>query len=140
MGVGGEPRLCAYPPLELVSIWPRDIIRFVNILFPQWQGAGNRPELHRGALELAPLRPDLDWQRLDVSAEYSETKYGVNAYAEVNAQLGRATAFLDLHQPDTLFTLGGDCSIELAPISYLNARYPGLGVIWFDAHADLANP
>ena len=107
------------------------------MLFPQWQGAGNRPELLQGALELASSQPDLDWQQLEVSAEYSRAEHGVNAYAEVNMQLGRAATFLDRHQPDRLFTLGGDCSVELAPISYLNARYPGLGVIWFDAHADL---
>ena len=110
------------------------------MLFPQWQGAGDRPELYRGAVALASSRPDLDWQQLNVATERSKAENSINAYAEVKVQLEQATAFLAHYQPDTLFTLGGDCSVELAPISYLNTRYPDLGVIWFDAHADLQTP
>lgn len=112
----------------------------MNLLFPQWQGAGNRPELRRGALELASSRPALKWQQIDVSESFGEAAAGINAYAEVAGQLGGALAFLTRNHPETLFTLGGDCSVELAPVSYLKSRYPNLGVVWFDAHADLQAP
>ena len=39
-----------------------------------------------------------------------------------------------------LKTIGGDCGLEVVPVSYLNSLYPNLGVIWFDAHADINRP
>ena len=36
-----------------------------------------------------------------------------------------------------VFTIGGDCSVDLAPMSYLRLRYPDLLVAYIDAHADL---
>lgn len=75
-----------------------------------------------------------------MSEKLSEATGGVNGYAEVREQLRGALELLERAAPETLFTLGGDCSVELAPISYLNRRYPDLGVVWFDAHADLQVP
>ena len=112
----------------------------MNLLFPQWQGAGNRPKLRRGALELASSRPALKWRQMNVAESFGEAAAGINAYAEVAGQLGEVLAFLKRNHPETLFTLGGDCSVELAPVSYLKSRYPDLGVVWFDAHADLQVP
>lgn len=110
----------------------------MNLLFPQWQGAGDCPALYEGAVALATLRPDLSWQRLDVPAEsLLERKYGIHAYTQLEAQLEQACLLLQARQPTTLFTVGGDCGIELAPVSYLNTCHEQLTVIWFDAHADL---
>lgn len=41
-------------------------------------------------------------------------------------------------QPEQVFTIGGDCSVDLAPMSYLRQRY-GLRMLvaYIDAHADL---
>jgi arginase len=40
-----------------------------------------------------------------------------------------------------LTVVGGDCSVEIAPVSYLNRRYAGdLALVWLDAHADLNTP
>lgn len=112
----------------------------MNLLFPQWQGAGNYPELRRGALGLASSRPALEWQQLEVAKGFSVAAEGINAYTEIAGQLEEAIVFLTRNRPQTLFTLGGDCSVELAPVSYLNTRYPNLGIVWFDAHADLQAP
>uniref|UniRef100_A0A3Q3DNG4 Arginase n=1 Tax=Hippocampus comes TaxID=109280 RepID=A0A3Q3DNG4_HIPCM len=42
--------------------------------------------------------------------------------------------------PKTIQTIGGDCGLEIVPVSFLNKKYPNLGVIWFDAHADINRP
>jgi arginase len=43
--------------------------------------------------------------------------------------------------PDRIFSIGGDCGIEIAPASFLNKKYEGnLGLIWLDAHGDLNTP
>lgn len=48
---------------------------------------------------------------------------------------------LDRHEPKRIFTLGGDCGVELAPISWLNNKIPNeFAVVWFDAHADINTP
>ncbi|RJQ85333.1 arginase family protein [Amycolatopsis panacis] len=37
-----------------------------------------------------------------------------------------------------VLTIGGDCGVELIPVSVARFRYgSGLGIAWFDAHADL---
>ena len=111
------------------------------LLFPQWQGAGERPGLYEGAHTLASQRSDLDWQAVEVSdRQLARTERGVRGYAQLLAQLEQATTLLRAHQPRRIFTLGGDCSVELAPVSYLNARYERLVVVWLDAHADLQTP
>jgi arginase len=97
---------------------------------------------------LAALRPDLSWQRLDIDIPVDipvdvpaesllEIKHGIRAYTLLETQLEQACLFLQARQPTTLFTVGGDCGIELAPVSYLNTRHEQLTVVWFDAHADL---
>ncbi len=43
--------------------------------------------------------------------------------------------------PEKILLLGGDCAVELAPVSFLNQQYQGdLAVIWLDAHGDLNSP
>jgi arginase len=40
--------------------------------------------------------------------------------------------------PVFFFAVGGDCSVELAPVSWLNRYYKNdMTLIWFDAHGDL---
>lgn len=110
----------------------------MNLLFPQWQGAGNLPALRQGAEHLALERPEANWHPLKVDmGTPAEAENGIRAYRQLKAQLQIVTEFLKAERPDTLFTLGGDCSVELAPISYLDNRYDNLMVVWFDAHADV---
>lgn len=44
------------------------------------------------------------------------------------------------YNPERIFTLGGDCGVEVAPISFLNRKHNGVAVIWLDAHGDLNTP
>ncbi len=44
-------------------------------------------------------------------------------------------------KPDKISTIGGDCAVEIMPISYLNKIYQeDLCIIYIDAHADLNTP
>lgn len=52
---------------------------------------------------------------------------------------GRPAQLAALQAPGgPVLTIGGDCGVELVPVGVARYRYgPGLGVAWFDAHADL---
>lgn len=53
-------------------------------------------------------------------------------------QLRAALAILDEHEPDRVSTLGGECSVSLAPFSYLLRKYgDDLAVVWIDSHPDM---
>ncbi|WP_163989942.1 arginase family protein [Pyxidicoccus caerfyrddinensis] len=115
----------------------------LGLFFPQWQGAGEVPALETGARR---LRARLDgvgpWARVDVPSVHPlRREAGVWGHGELVEQLGAARRLLDEHQPARVLTIGGDCGVEVAPVSYLNARLGGdLAVVWFDAHADLNTP
>ena len=62
-------------------------------------------------------------------------------YSPILQQLTKVRETIWQHNPDRLFVIGGDCSIDIAPISFLNHKYArDLAVIWIDAHADLNTP
>jgi arginase len=57
------------------------------------------------------------------------------------AQLRRACDILQAADPECVEVVGGDCSVEIGPVSFLNGRYrPDFAVVWLDAHADLQAP
>ncbi|WP_164008589.1 arginase family protein [Pyxidicoccus trucidator] len=115
----------------------------LGLFFPQWQGAGEVPALETGARR---LRARLDgvgpWAEVEVPAVHPlRREAGVWGHGELLAQFCAARRVLEAHQPARVLTLGGDCGVEVAPVSYLNARLGGdLAVVWFDAHADLNTP
>lgn len=114
----------------------------MNLYFPQWQGGGNR-NLYTGA---AALRKSLNLKsRLtEVKTEgdtISSEENGILGYRELLAQLKEMHDRIEEQQPQSIFTLGGGCDVELAPVSYLNAKYEGdFSVLWLDAHGDLNSP
>ena len=67
-----------------------------------------------------------------LAAAASVSEYGLRMNAHV-----RATAELYLGRGKIVGTIGGDHSISFGAIEAHAARYPGLGVLHFDAHADL---
>lgn len=68
----------------------------------------------------------------------SEVDRGVFSRAVLTGP-NRAAQLAALEAPGgPVLTIGGDCGVELVPIGVARFRYgPGLGVAWFDAHADL---
>lgn len=117
----------------------------LNLLFPQWQGA-SRPELRDGALLLHRLiqaDPKLarDFKPIMTPATYSlSLDQGILGYAQILAQLTQACDVIQTHASERILTLGGDCGVEIAPISFLNGIYENMTVIWLDAHGDLNTP
>lgn len=105
---------------------------------PQWQGAGNK-RLIAGNKSLRKHFETSFIYDIPLSDEL-ESSDGVNYFKAIQQQSNSFREVLETHQPSKLLTLGGDCGIETMPVSYLNLIYPGLGVIWFDAHADLNTP
>lgn len=70
----------------------------------------------------------------------SERKFAVNHWPAISAQLRTAQRVLSERQAKRVLTVGGDCSVDVAVINYLNRTYPNLNVIWIDAHLDANTP
>lgn len=109
--------------------------------FPQWQGAGIGKNIETGAQAVRDFVKDEPYQAIPLSTLPVNTTdakvHQINNYHAITEQLGRFKSLLEKQQPLTVQTIGGDCGLEIVPVSYLNAMYPNLGVIWFDAHADI---
>lgn len=130
----------------------------VRLVWPQWQGAG--PDVVAALVPEFPLETaqrgySVGARVLDailpasgptlvvpVTADDSglAESGGVFAREAVIAQLGEAVALLQEHQPDRVVTLGGECSVSVAPFTYLASRYDDLAVVWIDAHPDVGLP
>jgi len=114
----------------------------LSLLLPEWQGSGTDPVLSTGARALAEGLSPATF--LEVEAPTAEVLTALDGVTGLSSIAPRARQTLDLlhhRQPSRLFVVGGTCGVELAPVSYLNARYHGdLAVVWLDAHADLNTP
>lgn len=117
----------------------------LRLLFPQWQGGGD-PSYMFGSRLLDWLAPEADGpvEEVTVAApggQPLQVSDGILARDAVVSQFQDARRRIDLHQPDRIVVLGGDCGVDLAPFAYLNERYGGdLAVLWIDAHSDLFSP
>ena len=115
----------------------------LNILFPQWQGSGIANELYHGAMLIHDRLKDRgQFFQVPVSMDRTLTiENKILGYSPIIQQLTKAREMIWQHNPDRLFVIGGDCSIDIAPISFLDRKYDrDLAVIWIDAHADLNTP
>lgn len=116
----------------------------MKIYFPQWQGAGLGKDIESGAFAMLEYLKDPNFVQIPLSnisaGENGLQKFKINNYDAIYEQLQRFKQFLTSEKPNTTATIGGDCGLEIVPVSYLNAQYPNLGVIWFDAHADINKP
>lgn len=112
------------------------------LLLPEWQGYGLDATPAAGARALAGLFPDGAF--LEVAAPDAEALSLEDGVLGLSSIVHRAAAALEAiraRRPSRIFTVGGTCGVELAPIAYLNDRYRGdLAVVWLDAHADLNTP
>jgi arginase len=113
------------------------------LVYPQWQGAGQLPGLRDSALAIAEaLSGNRRQVEVPVEPEHPLSReHGIEGRSELLAQLVRAREVLEAERPARVIAVGGDCGIETAVISYLNARWEGrLAVLWLDAHPDLNTP
>ena len=116
----------------------------MKVYFPQWQGSGTGTSIESGAKTVLEYLNDPSFVQVPLSpleAGKNDKKiHDINNFDAITEQLTRLKNTLAEHQPKTLKTIGGDCGLEIVPVSYLNEIYPNLGVIWFDAHADINRP
>jgi arginase len=113
----------------------------LHLLFPQWQGSGHEraKELLTGALSLKALLPS-DVIELEIEEVETETSRNILRYADIVLNLEEALHVIQEAKPKKLVTIGGDCGVDAAPVTYLNNLYKDLAVVWIDAHADLNTP
>lgn len=118
----------------------------LQLVVPLWQGSGE-PGVAEGAERLAEMvapttsrhavRPDLETTTEDPAGGATSL---IEDHDAVEAHLGATSELLRNVGPRSVLTLGGDCTVEVAPVSYLASIHPELRVVWIDAHADLNTP
>lgn len=87
---------------------------------------------HSGPTETVPV---------SYARNTTDTKDGVYAKDIILSQTESALGLIKRHQPDAIFTVGGECSASVAPFTYLADKYPrDLAVIWVDAHPNFGTP
>jgi len=132
----------------------------LRLLWPQWQGAGTpsvrelAPEFPFdvarrgyavGSAVLEAVLPPHDGPTVTVPVAMSDDglaeRDGTEAKAVVLEQLARALELIGRHDPARIATLGGECSVSVAPFSHLACRYDeDLAIIWIDSHPDIGTP
>ncbi|MCE6076742.1 arginase family protein [Agrobacterium vitis] len=116
----------------------------LRLLMPQWQG-GNDPVYYLGAQLLAWLAPrGGDFELVEVPVGLPDgtslkIEQGILGKTAILLQNRAALKIIEDIDPERIVTFGGDCSVSLAPFSYMAAKYAGdVAVLWIDAHFDLA--
>lgn len=134
--------------------------RTLRLVWPQWQGAGRGnvaellPELPLaqarrgyavGARVLQAILPEhvgpTEIVPVDMSDPDEGSTNGVESRATVLDSLTAAQQALTRHEFDRILTLGGECSVSVAPFAALADKYrEDLAVIWVDSHPDVGTP
>jgi arginase len=129
----------------------------LRLVWPQWQGAGTesvrwlaaefpfdiaRRGYSVGTKVLQAVLPEHDGPTAVVPVEMGdiglEERDGIEAKAVVLEQLRSALAIISEHGPARITTLGGECSVSMAPFSYLiNKHGDDLAILWIDSHPDM---
>ncbi len=110
----------------------------LRLVWPQWQGAGTesvrslaaefpfdiaRRGYSVGTKVLQAVLPEHDGPTAVVPVEMGdiglEERDGIEAKAVVLQQLRSALAIIQEHEPARITTVGGECSVSMAPFSYL---------------------
>jgi arginase len=132
----------------------------LRLLWPQWQGAGAsiveefasefplyvaRRGYAVGTAVLEAVLPPHDGPTVRAPVAMSddglEEHDGVEAKAVILEQLARTLEVVRRHDPARILTVGGECSVSVAPFSELARRYgEDLAIVWIDAHPDVGTP
>ena len=132
-------------------------MKTIRLVYPQWQGGDITrwiPELtpddaargyYLGALLLDFLAPRNGQATFTVPVTTApaarEAVDGVLDRDAILCQMQAALELLERERPDRVVTLGGECSVSVAPFTYLARRYADdMAVVWIDAHPDITLP
>jgi arginase len=110
---------------------------FIN---PQWQGSGLTDELKKGADTLARYFKT-DFTAIPLSDKELTSVDNIIGLYPILEQAESFKQIISDSKLEKISTIGGDCGIEIIPISYLNKVYDNdLFIIYIDAHADINSP
>jgi arginase len=129
----------------------------LRLVWPQWQGASTESvralapefpfEIARrgysvGTKVLQAVLPEHDGPTALVPVEMGdiglEERDGIEATAVVLQQLRSALSIIQEYEPARITTIGGECSVSIAPFSYLiNKHGDDLAILWIDSHPDM---
>ena len=130
----------------------------IRLIYPQWQGGDITrwiPEISDPALAargyflgaqlLDFLAPNNGQQKFTVpiNTDIKERKVvdGVLDRDDIALQTKAALDILNIERPDKIITLGGECSVSVAPFTYLANKYKeDIAMVWIDAHPDITLP
>lgn len=128
----------------------------LRLVWPQWQGAGADnavslvPEVAGdrarrgyavGTRVLEAVLPPHEGPTALVDVPLEDPREGstngIESRSTVIRSLRSALAVLAEHDPERVLTLGGECSVSVAPFAALQKKYgDDLAVVWIDAHPD----
>jgi arginase len=107
----------------------------------QWQGSGLTHDLKLGAETFISYFKDSDTKVIPLSTKELTAVDNIKCFEPILEQTKLFKEIIINSKLDKISTLGGDCGIEIIPISYLNKIYQeDLCIIYIDAHADLNTP
>ncbi len=126
----------------------------LRLVWPQWQGGGTssvrefasefpfdvaRRGYAVGSAVLEAVLPPHDGPTATVPVTMSnaglEARDGVEAKTVILEQLAAAVQVIGQHDPARITTLGGECSVSVAPFCELARRYgDDLAILWIDSH------
>lgn len=128
----------------------------LRLIYPQWQGgiiSHLVPELsekdaslgyYLGAKLLEFLAPKSQQKTLEVpiSLDYHrKVQAGVMDLNDILQQTQAALRLLEENNPKRIVTFGGECSVSVAPFTYLAKKYDNkVALLWIDAHPDINLP
>lgn len=126
----------------------------LRLVWPQWQGAGRNGVAEMlsdfsldearcgyafGSRVLQAILPDHDGptEVVPVADSESDSTDGVESRQEVIDSLAAAQEAIARHEADRILTLGGECSVSVAPFAALAKQYcEDVAVVWIDSHPD----
>ncbi len=131
--------------------------RHLRVVWPQWQGAGSssvrdlaaelpfaaaRRGYAVGSAVLDAVLPPHEGPTVTVPVamgdEGLDERDGVEAKTVVGDQLAVALRLIGDARPTRITTLGGECSVSVAPFAVLAERYgEDLAIVWIDSHPDV---
>ena len=128
----------------------------LKLIYPQWQGGDianwfkdiPASDISKGyalgAKLLAMLTPTTPYQtrEIPIAMDFKrEVKDGILDKEAIYKQTQSAMQCITEVNPHKILTLGGECSVSIAPFSYLASQYgEDLALLWLDAHPDIELP
>lgn len=143
---------------DTTTVAAPDTDRTLRLVWPQWQGASREnatslvpelpPEEARrgyavGARVLEALLPPHEGptELVPVPSTEQPSSGGIESREAVRESLEAAQAAIARHDAEGVLTLGGECSVSVAPFAALAERYgEDLAIVWIDAHPDADTP